>query len=57
MWLTLSSYAGLALQILERQEDILGSIGTLSNTKKTCGGWEEWLKTTKVKFDQDDSGI
>lgn len=49
--------SGLALQILERQEDILSSIGTLSKTKKTCNGWEEWLKTTKVKFDQDDSGI
>lgn len=45
--------SGLALQIMERQDDILGSIGTLTNTVRTCEGWDKW----DLAFEQDDSGV
>ncbi|KAL1636233.1 hypothetical protein SLS56_001212 [Neofusicoccum ribis] len=47
--------SGLALQILERQPDILDTIGTLEATNKTCDGWTAWEKAHPI--DQDDSGI
>ncbi|KAK4697824.1 hypothetical protein P7C71_g309, partial [Lecanoromycetidae sp. Uapishka_2] len=47
--------SGLALQILERQEDIEGTIGSLNATRETCKGWDGWLEGHVV--DQDDSGI
>lgn len=48
--------AGLALQILERQGEILETIGTLDKTVDTCHNWDVWVKNDK-DFDQDDSGI
>ena len=45
--------SGLALEILERQQDILPSIGSLSATENTCKEWE----AMDLKFAQDDSGI
>ncbi|KAF9635511.1 Multicopper oxidase type 1 [Lasiodiplodia theobromae] len=47
--------SGLALQILERQPDILDSIGTLEATNRTCDGWDAYEKAHPI--DQDDSGI
>ncbi|KAL1633404.1 hypothetical protein SLS58_011095 [Diplodia intermedia] len=47
--------SGLALQILERQPDILDSIGTLEATNRTCDGWDAYVKAHPI--DQDDSGI
>jgi len=49
--------SGLALQILERQWEIEGSIGPLDATKKTCKKWDVWLKKQGSAFDQNDSGI
>lgn len=53
--------SGLALQILERQSEIAGSIGSLDDTKSTCTGWDTWLAANPTVFnpaqDQDDSGI
>jgi len=45
--------SGLALQILERQQDILPSIGSLAATEETCKGWD----AMNLRFAQDDSGI
>ncbi|KAK8195857.1 hypothetical protein M8818_007008 [Zalaria obscura] len=48
--------SGLALQILERQDEIIGSLGgagALAGTKSGCEGWDKW----NLQIDQDDSGI
>ncbi|KAK4500327.1 hypothetical protein PRZ48_008516 [Zasmidium cellare] len=45
--------SGLALQIIERQDEIMGSIGDLNPTRETCEGW----KKMDLKFHQEDSGI
>lgn len=45
--------SGLALQVLERQQDILPSIGSLTATQDTCKGWD----AMNLQFAQDDSGI
>ncbi|KAF2089865.1 multicopper oxidase [Saccharata proteae CBS 121410] len=47
--------SGLALQILERQADILDTIGTLERTNDTCKGWDSYVAANPI--DQDDSGI
>ena len=54
--------SGLALQILERQNDIRPTIGSLAATEQTCKGWDTWLAKFNGTFggpgnDQDDSGI
>lgn len=54
--------SGLALQVLERQSDILPTIGSLAATEQTCKGWDAWLAKNNGTFggpgnDQDDSGI
>ncbi|KAL1630095.1 hypothetical protein SLS54_000955 [Diplodia seriata] len=41
--------------ILERQPDILDSIGTLEATNRTCDGWDAYVKAHPI--DQDDSGV
>ena len=48
--------SGLALQILERQKEIIPTIGSLSATENTCKGWDTWVKDNP-RIDQDDSGI
>lgn len=45
--------SGLALQIIERQDEIIGSIGSLEETQKTCEGWGKM----DLRFEQEDSGI
>ncbi|CAK1368130.1 Laccase-2 [Cercospora beticola] len=45
--------SGLALNIIERQDEIVGSIGSLDATRDTCAGWERM----NLKFEQEDSGI
>ena len=45
--------SGLALQIIERQVEIVGSIGSLEQTRKTCDGWDKM----GLRFEQEDSGI
>ncbi|KAK4615403.1 Laccase-2 [Fulvia fulva] len=45
--------SGLALQIVERQDEILSSIGPLDATQKTCDGWHQM----GLQFHQEDSGI
>ena len=47
--------SGLALQILERQKEIVPTIGSLSATENTCKGWDTWIKANNIN--QDDSGI
>ena len=49
--------SGLALEILERQKDIIPTIGSLDATKRTCNNWTIWLNNHISTFDQDDSGI
>lgn len=55
------SSSGFVLQILERQQEIVGSIGSLDETKNTCAGWDNWLSANPTVFnpsvDQDDSGV
>ena len=54
-------YIGFALQILERQQEIMGSIGSLDETNNTCTEWDNWLSANPTVYnpsvDQDDSGI
>ena len=54
-------YLGFALQILERQQEIVGSIGSLDETKNTCTEWDNWESANPTVYnplvDQDDSGI
>lgn len=45
--------SGLALQILERQQDIKTTIGSLAHVDQVCKGWDQM----NLKFAQDDSGI
>ncbi|SLM40963.1 Multicopper oxidase, type 3 [Lasallia pustulata] len=47
--------SGLAMQILERQSDIYGSLNpnALSKIRQHCHEWDEW----NLQFLQDDSGI
>lgn len=45
--------SGLALQILERQQDIKPTVGSLAPVEQVCDGWDEM----NLKFSQDDSGI
>ncbi|KAL2043517.1 hypothetical protein N7G274_003824 [Stereocaulon virgatum] len=47
--------SGLAMQILERQSEILPTIPSLDPTRKTCKGWDKWLAGHVL--DQDDSGV
>ncbi|ORX97387.1 multicopper oxidase-domain-containing protein [Clohesyomyces aquaticus] len=47
--------SGLALQILERQNEILLKNGPLDQQRAGCAKWDEWNAIHKV--DQDDSGI
>ena len=56
--------SGLALQILEREKNILDTLTPtrIAETKRVCRGWYEWYKKTTNRFDpshafQDDSGI
>ncbi|KAL2055956.1 hypothetical protein ABVK25_003598 [Lepraria finkii] len=49
--------SGLAMQILERQNDILPTIPSLDPTRKTCQGWDAWLASHISTFNQDDSGV
>ncbi len=52
--------SGLAMQILERQSDIVPTIGSLTATESTCESWDTWFagyNDTFAGFDQDDSGI
>jgi hypothetical protein len=50
--------SGLALQILERKNEILGVLGEqrIRATEQTCLGWDTWLADGE-KIDQEDSGI
>ena len=53
--------SGLALQILERQPEILSTIGPLDETERVCVTWDPWFNNTgnwwnATEF-QDDSGI
>lgn len=45
--------SGLALQILERQQDIKPTVGSLAQVESVCDGWDDM----HLQFDQDDSGI
>ncbi|KAK5124046.1 hypothetical protein LTR85_002243 [Meristemomyces frigidus] len=45
--------SGLALQILERQQDIKPTLGSLTHVDQVCDGWDQM----NLKFAQDDSGI
>ncbi|KAI3392408.1 hypothetical protein diail_5735 [Diaporthe ilicicola] len=50
--------AGLGLQILERQDDIIGALGgpsALADTQRVCKNWNEYNAAHPV--DQEDSGI
>lgn len=49
---------GLGLQILERQDDIVGALGgpsALADTQRVCENWNEY--NAKNPVDQEDSGI
>lgn len=54
---------GLALQILERQNDINMTESRLAETTRVCKKWNEWYGDEKNLWDknhatfQDDSGI
>ncbi|KAL1966153.1 hypothetical protein VTN77DRAFT_4705 [Rasamsonia byssochlamydoides] len=50
--------SGLALQLLERQDEILDVLGQqrVHAVERTCIGWDQWLKDGE-KIDQEDSGI
>ncbi|KAL1985427.1 hypothetical protein VTN96DRAFT_7870 [Rasamsonia emersonii] len=50
--------SGLALQLLERQGEILDVLGRqrVGAVEQTCIGWDQWLKDGE-KIDQEDSGI
>ena len=53
--------SALALQILERQPEILSTIGSLNETERVCSMWDPWFSNTgnwwnATEF-QDDSGI
>ena len=49
--------SGLALQILEREQDIPKTLDPArkAETDRVCKRWDAWVKTHH--FDQDDSGI
>lgn len=49
--------SGLALQLLERQDEILDVLGRqrVGAVEQTCIGWDQWLKDGE-KIDQEDSG-
>ncbi|KAL8747014.1 MAG: hypothetical protein Q9190_001054 [Brigantiaea leucoxantha] len=59
--------SGLALQILERQKEILPSIGSLTETERVCKNWNQWYENKKNWYDyqfhpqnpefQEDSGV
>ena len=57
--------AGLALQILERQDDLRAMLTTddrLAETRRVCREWDAWVADPENHFDpegpfQDDSGI
>ncbi|KAK0508592.1 hypothetical protein JMJ35_008868 [Cladonia borealis] len=51
--------SGLALQIMEREADIGGTITPqrMAETKRVCGKWNEWFADPEHRFEQDDSGI
>jgi hypothetical protein len=55
--------SGLALQILERQEDLAKMMTEerLKETRRVCARWNDWFKNTTNHWDphvfQDDSGI
>lgn len=59
--------SGLALQILERQKEIVSSIGDLAETQRVCQKWNEWYDNKRNWYDyrfhpdhpefQDDSGV
>ena len=47
------SSSGFALQILERQEDIESSLGSLADVSESCKDWSEM----DLKFEQIESGV
>ena len=51
--------SGLAMQIMEREKDIMKSISPerQGQTDRVCKNWNEWLKHPDTHFEQDDSGI
>ena len=49
--------SGLALQIMERQQDILDKIGSLATTVNTCDQWKAWSERPIIDDEQNDSGI
>lgn len=55
---TTLAHIGLALQILERQGEIINSLGgpsALAETERVCRNWREYNAGHPV--DQEDSGI
>ncbi|KAM0715961.1 hypothetical protein Q7P37_008475 [Cladosporium fusiforme] len=51
---------GLSWQFLERKEEILETIGDLSNFNSNCDSWREWWdvpKNPNRPYDMDDSGL
>ncbi len=42
---------------MERQEDILGSLGSLATTVNTCDQWRTWSERPIIDGEQNDSGI
>lgn len=53
--------SGLALQIMERQSEIAGSIGSLDPQRQGCSKWDQWEAENPTIWDsatmQEDSGI
>ena len=51
--------SGLAMQIMEREKDIMKTISPerQEETDRVCKNWNEWLKHPDTHFEQDDSGI
>ncbi|KAF2644460.1 hypothetical protein P280DRAFT_465791 [Massarina eburnea CBS 473.64] len=52
--------SGLALQVLEKQEKIASTLGSLSAIDQGCEKWTDWMSQHPDKFryeDQEDSGI
>ncbi|KAK8193583.1 multicopper like protein [Phyllosticta capitalensis] len=47
--------SGLAMQILERQREILAQNGNLEQTYEECAAWKKW--ETAHPIEQEDSGI
>jgi len=55
MWIAWHASSGLALQVVERQSEIKGTIVRKKQLYDTCQKWKDFR--AKVVVQQDDSGV